>query len=574
GAKLWATTESNIQFFEITNVRGMYSTSEMVAHFGLGKEKVVETLKVIWPDGKINVRENVAANQTLTINYSEAGNATEEANEGSETILREGSGTTGLHYLHEENKFDDYQKQVLLPHKMSTLGPNLSVGDINQDGKSDLFIGGTAGIAGQLYVQSDNGTFSGVRQAALINDRLYEDMGSVFIDVDKDGDLDLYVVSGGNEFEAGSKSYQDRLYLNDGTGQLTSAPDKVPELTTSGGKVRACDFDEDGDEDLLVLGRHIPWSYPEPASSALLLNENGVFKNVTTTVASDLIEIGLMNDAQWIDYDQDGMKDIVMAGEWTSIIILKNLGEEFRKITSVTLDQAKGWWFSLEVADIDSDGDSDLLAGNLGLNYKYKATDEEPFEVYHYDFDNNGSKDVVLTYYNFGIQYPLRGRQCSAEQIPMLEKQFETYDIFASSDVSEIYGEDKLSESLHLEATTFASGYFENKGEGEFEFHALPVESQISSINDFVVEDVNDDGHLDIVLAGNQFNVEVETTRADAGYGMLLLGDGAGGFTSQSKNASGFYVPSEVRSMSKILMDGHPALIVGSNADSLKIFSW
>ncbi|NND35394.1 MAG: VCBS repeat-containing protein, partial [Saprospiraceae bacterium] len=358
------------------------------------------------------------------------------------------------------------------------------------------------------------------------------------------------------------------------TGQFSYSKDQIPAIKSSGSKVRACDFDLDGDLDLLVGGRHIPWSYPEPASSFLLVNENGVLIDKSAELAPDLKDIGIINDIKWVDLNQDERQDIVLVGEWTSIIILENTTEGFKRLTGTDLDNQKGWWFSVEASDIDADGDQDLLLGNLGLNYKYKASDSEPFEVYYYDFDENGSKDVVLTYYNFGIQYPLRGRECSSQQIPAIKEEFTNYDLFASSDVSDIYGESKLEQALHLEANNFASIYAENIGNGNFRISQLPVEAQVSSINDFVVDDFNGDHHLDVLLAGNLYDAEVETARADAGWGLLLLGDGKGGFETASKMVSGFYLPYDVKSLIPIKSGDEKMILAGCNNDKLRVFHY
>lgn len=571
GTKIWISTEKGNQFCEITNVRGMYSTSEPVAHFGLGEQSNVNQVKIQWPDGRSVIINNVEANQVLTVKYSDARKESIEKKSSSTPLMENKTNTIGLEHLHRENPFDDYKTQVLLPHKMSAFGPCLATGDVNGDELEDFFVGSSVGNVSALYVQKTDGTFELVNNETFTKDKRHEDLGAAFFDADNDKDLDLYVVSGGNEFLSSSKSYQDRLYLNDGAGNFTKATNQLPEKSFSGSKVRPMDIDRDGDIDLFVAGRHIPWSYPEPASSMLLINEGGQFKDATDKIAPGLKDIGIVNDAAWFDYDNDGWQDLLLVGEWMPITIFKNEKGQLSS-SPVALPSSAGWWFSVSTADMDGDGDKDIIAGNLGLNYKYKATEEEPFEIYYYDFDDNDSKDIVLTYYNYGIQYPLRGRQCSSEQVPEIKEKFENYNIFASATTAEVYGEDKLENALHYEAHTFASTYFENQGDGNFEAHPLPVLAQLSSVNDILINDINKDGHLDLILAGNLYDAEVETTRNDAGFGLVLTGDGTGKFNTMDRHESGFFVPYNVKSMASLNHLQGYFILVGCNNAPLQIF--
>ncbi|HNR06244.1 MAG TPA: VCBS repeat-containing protein [Saprospiraceae bacterium] len=573
GTKIWIETTAGPQFFEITGVRGMYSTSETIAHFGTGKNPIIKKVKVRWPDGKENLFTDVKADQVLKINYSTAAFPEPETKTVPAPLFTEINKEINFSHRHIENSFDDYKVQVLLPHKMSSFGPVLSTGDVNADGLADLFVGGAAGTPGVLYCQKADGSFEELINDCFTRDKNHEDMGSAFLDFDLDGDLDLYVVSGGNEFRPGSKSYQDRIYVNDGKGRFTKGEGILPELLFSGSKVRPCDFDGDGDPDLFIAGRHTTWAYPVPASSALLKNDQGKFTDVTAAMAPGFKDLGMINDAVWTDLDGNQKPDLVLAGEWTPILVFLNKGDQLvRNTDDFTLQSSTGWWFSIKAADMDRDGDQDLIAGNLGLNYKYKASEEEPFEVYYYDFDDNGSKDVVLTYYNFGVQFPLRGRQCSSEQVPALSQKFPTYDMFASSNVAQVYGKDKLKNALHLEAKTFASTYFENLGNGLFRPHILPTMAQLSSVNDIITEDFNKDGHMDLLLAGNLYQAEIETTRNDAGYGMILLGDGKSGFTALDRIKSGIFMPWDVKSLASMDSPSGRVILAGCNDDILRVF--
>jgi len=573
GTKVWIEAGGERQFFEITSVRGMYSTSEYIAHFGLNETVEVEKLIVRWIDGNQNVLTGIKADQVLLVKYSESTPAPPVIDEKKQQLFSNITEEMGIDYRHVENDFDDYEKQVLLPHKMSTLGPRLAAADVNGDGLDDFYVGGSSGTSGQLFYQKEDGTFEKQITPSISRDKIYEDLGAVFADIDGDDDLDLYVVSGGNEFEPRADEYQDRLYLNDGSGGFSREEDALPELNISGSGVYPSDFDQDGDLDLFVAGRHVPWAYPEPATSVLLRNEGGKFVDVTEDVAPDLVDIGMVNDATWVDFNDDGLQDLVLVGEWMPVTLLQNFGDHFTNVTGrANLEQSTGWWFSVEAADMDQDGDQDLIAGNLGLNYKYKASANEPFEVYYYDFDDNGSKDVVLAYYNYGIQYPLRGRECSSQQVPAIKTQFENYDLFASSDVFEIYGDQKLERSLHYEATTFASSYIENLGNGQFKLHPLPMEAQYSSINDIIVSDFSDDGQLDVLVAGNLYNAEVETARNDSGFGLLMVGNGKGQFEAIHKSESGFFVPYNVKSLAAIKGKNGKLVLVGCNDEDLQVF--
>jgi hypothetical protein len=568
------------QFWELTNVRGMYSTSENVAHFGVGTADVIEKVTVILPNGRVLERSEVAANQLLTIDIAEENIYTQYQYANSETPLFTAVQNSSLSdVIHRENDFDDYARQVLLPHKMSQFGPALAKGDVNGDGLEDVFVGGAMGQAGQLYVQKKDGRFIRHKGAdeALAEDAACEDLDALLFDLENDGDLDLYVVSGGNAFPPQHKMYQDRLYINDG-GVFSRDESRLPRFRESGGCVRACDYDEDGDLDLIVGGRHQPWSYPSPTLSRFLINENGVLKDATKTTAPDLIFLGMVTDLAWTDYDNDGDMDFIAVGEWMPITFFENQHGIFRKINKAeqpgqdVIPHSTGWWYSIEKADIDRDGDDDYLVGNLGLNYKYKANPNEPFEVYYEDFDKNGSKDIVLSYYNFGEQYPLRGRSCSSEQVPELAEKFPTYDIFASSTIKTVYGEENIERALHYAAQTFASVYIENKGHGTFKMTPLPNEAQLSSINDFEIQDFDGDTHDDILIAGNLFTSEIETTRNDAGNGLLLKGDGKGNWTPVSASVSGLFLPYDVKQIQSINTNKGTYYLFGCNDDALKVY--
>ena len=545
GAKVKLQTTAGAQWYMFTNVRGMYSTSEAIAHFGIPAGAEIESVEVTWWDGKISTLTSLQPNQVLTVDYQSAQKQKSSDQMDSEPLFSLESGA--LDFRHTENAFDDFDKQVLLPHKMSQFGPALAAGDVNQDGWEDLYLGGAMGQEGVLYLQHKKG-FKAHTQPVFTADKEHEDIDAEFFDADGDGDQDLYVVSGGNAKAPQDPIYQDRLYLNDGKGNFSLATDALPQFYDSGSCVRPQDIDNDGDIDLFIGGRHIPWDYPMPATSRILVNEGGTFQDMTKKWAKDLLDMGLVTDARWTDANQDGLFDLVVVGEWMPITLFEQKSDhKFADASSkYGLEGTQGWWYGLEIADMDGDGDEDIVAGNLGLNYKYKTAPNEPFEVYYKDFDENGSRDIVLSYYNFGEKYPLRGRSCSSEQVPMLRVKFPTYDLFAGSDLETVYGEDELATSLNYQAHTFASLYLERTPNG-FTAQPLPNAAQTSSLNTFLAEDFDQDGHKDLLVAGNLFTSEVETPRNDAQVGALLKGFSNGTFEAVHPTLSGIVLPYDVK---------------------------
>ena len=564
GTKLTLTVGDQQQFIETTNVRGMYSTSEQVVHFGLGSATMAERLTIEWPDGTLSMLKHLEGDQLLEVKKSTSQPVTEIGT--NETLFKE-EQETGIGFKHSENYFDDYRYQILLPHELSHFGPSLATGDVNGDNRTDIYIGGASGQRGTLYLQKKSGKFQAAGKQPWIQHSLQEDVSAVFFDSDQDGDLDLYVGSGGNEFEANSPFYKDRIYLNDGKGNFIVSSGLLPDLSISTGIVRSFDCDLDGDHDLFVGERFIPRDYPSPASGHLLENTDGVFKDVTATKAPSLPGIGLITDAISSDINKDGRPDLLIVGEWMSPQLLINESDGFKNESeNFGLGHLKGWWFSITKGDFDKDGDDDFILGNLGLNYKYKASEKEPFEVYYNDFDGNGNKDIVLSYYNFGTQFPVRGRSCSSQQVPELAEKFETYELFASSALEDIYEPQLLAGGLHLEATTFSSVFLENK-HTSFNATPLPTESQFSVIQDAITGDFNEDGNLDVIHGGNLYVSEVETTRADAGIGGVLLGDGKGSFKYVSSIESGIFIQKDIRKIAHISGPTEGRILFVSNDD-------
>ncbi|MAW94374.1 VCBS repeat-containing protein [Leeuwenhoekiella sp. UBA6783] len=571
GSRIRAYNAGNAQLVETTNVRGIYSTSEQTAHFGLGAGTKLDSLVVIWPNSKKTILQNVPGNQELTLVMEDAEEIVEPVVNKNESVLFEETEATPVQLVHIENEYDDYSNQVLLPHKMSQFGPALAKGDVNNDGLEDLYFGGASGYAPQLLVQDQSGTFTATNTDFWDKENAFEDVDALFFDVDGDGFQDLYVVSGGNEYPVNDFHYVDRIYLNDGKGNFKKGA--IQNIgRDSGSAVKAMDYDNDGDIDLFVGGRHWPHQYPMPASSMLLVNENGRLINKTKELAPELENIGMITDALWEDIDGDDDFDLILVGEWMPVTVFVNNDGVLEKQAVADLEHTTGWWYAIEKGDFDQDGDMDFIAGNMGLNYKYQTTPDEPFDIYYNDFDGNGSYDIVLGYHDEDKHFPLRGFSCSSQQIPGLKAEIKQYDIFASLELDDIYGEKKLDKSLHYVADTFASVYIENKGAGNFEVHPLPRIAQLSSINDILVKDFNADGNLDALVVGNLFVSEIETPRNDAGTGILMLGDGKGNFETLSVTQSGFFANEDAKKIAEIKVGENQFIVVANNNDKAQWF--
>jgi len=573
GAKILIKYANQQQIFQMKVTRGFQSSSEHIAHFGLGRHTQVDEIEVVWLDGKRTIQTNVATNQLINIKYDDGMATSIDNEEKNDPPLFEDITADALQpvFKHTENKFDDYKIQILLPHKLSQLGPFISVADVNDDGLEDFYIGGAHQQSGALYIQSINGTFSQKEVSVFDQDRIYEDMGSCFFDADGDGDNDLYVVSGSTELEAKTNYYQDRLYLNNGKGDFLRS-NGLPEILSSGSCVVPADYDQDGDMDLFVGGRVFPNHFPYPTPSYLLQNDNGQFQDIAMNTSFEVTMQGMVTSAVWDDIDGDGDEDLITVGEWMPIKIFENQEGIFSDITAVYgLENTVGWWNRIIKSDYDGDGDIDFIVGNLGLNHKFHASSEQPFHVYCSDFDQNGSFDIVLAEYYGEDQVPVRGRECSSEQMPFIAEKFSTYKAFSEANIDDILGE-KKQQSLHYEAQMFESIILERNGTG-FSIKKLPSLAQIAPINGIVSADFNNDQIKDLLIAGNMYQTEAETTRDDASIGLILTGNGKD-LDPMTTKQSGFFVPQDVKDVKRINIgkDNQVGILVGVNDGSLRLF--
>ena len=564
------------QVLEQSPYRGYKSTVEDALHFGLGAAATVDSLEVRWPDGTYQLLLDVAADQVVTVDHRAAGPAPSPGEAPvAPPLMRSATAGSGLAAVHRERHAPDFKVTPLLHRKHSRDGPGLAIGDVDGNGLDDVFLGADLDRPRSMFLQVAPGRFE---ERPLPMDTTYEDMGALFFDADGDGALDLYVVSGGSFPPQRDMSYQDRLFMNDGSGTLRHDPQALPVVNASGASVIAADHDGDGDLDLFVGGRIVPGEYPMPARSMLLRNDSRPgaprFVDVTEAVAPGLEHVGLVTSALWTDFDGDGQVDLLLAGEWMPLTFYRNEGGRFTDVTAATgLGKTNGWWNSLVAGDFDGDGDTDYVAGNLGLNTRLRASESEPVRVHARDFDGNGSVDPILSYYLDGKSYPVAPRDAMIDQIIAMKGRFPRYADYAAATMDRTLAEEDLASAYVVESHVMETSMVENLGDGRFALRPLPTQAQLAPMYGMVVGDRDGDDVLDLLMVGNSYASETSFGWYDAATGLLLRGDGEGGFSAEAYGRSGFFVDGDAKAAAELLVDETRSLVlVTQNDDSLEVF--
>ena len=574
GTQVTLTVGDTTFYQELVTSKGFQSSIDYTLLFGLGNSASVDKLEIQWTSGKVSTLSNVPINQKLVLEEKSAGTMVVEKVENSPkeppSLFQKIEDTKGLNFQHQENKYSDFDRDRLLFQMISSEGPKLAVGDVNADGRKDIFIGGAAGQVASLFIQNEQSTFNKSNQQLWEQQKHSEDTDALFFDADGDGDQDLYVARGSNEFSSISPALIDHLYFNDGVGDFTKAPTNFPiQKIESTSCVRASDFDGDGDLDLFVGVRLKPKVYGVPVSSYLLENDGqGKFKDNTQKIAPDLKGIGMVTDALWIDYDKDEDEDLIVVGEWMPITIFENSNGKLTENSKFQIPNSNGLWNCIKAGDFNEDGYLDFVIGNHGWNSRLKASTEKPLSLYVNDYDGNKTAEQILTTYNGDQAYPLALRHDLVMQLPSLKKKYLRYEDYQLQSIDDLFSEKQVRTSARSQVYTTASSIAINKGNGQFDLQPLPVAAQLAPMYALLIKDVNKDQHLDILMGGNFYRSKPEVGIYDGSQGVLLVGDGVGGFTNVPATSSGFLVLGEIRDIEQL----EELIVVARNNDALQIF--
>jgi len=576
--------QGQIQRVYLLSGRGYLSKSENTLHFGLGNMEQIDSLVVTWADNQETLLKTVAINQVLTVEYQTANKRNKTIASKPTPLFEDETNQSGLQYEDKEIDFADFNFQRTLPHKFSQYGPSIAVADVTGDGLQDVFLGGSGTFQETWLLQKSDGSFITKKVNYKSHPKLWqEDAGSLLFDADGDQDNDLYLVRGGGQFLTNDSLYQDVLLLNNGKGDFTVAPNALPTIHANGSCVKAADFDGDGDLDLFVGSRVLPFTYPFADRSYLLKNEtqNGQvrFIDVTSAICPELQKPGMVSDALWTDFNNDNRPDLLLACEWMPIKVFENQGTKLKEITATSgLANASGWWNSLAAADFDHDGDMDYVAGNFGENLYYQCTSEQPIRIYGKDWDSNGMVDPLISCYwqdSLGKkqEYLYHPREDLIKQLTVIRKKYNTHGAYGEATVQDMFSPDDLQGALILSANWMKSAVIENLGNGKFNLHALPKEAQLAPIYGILPYDANGDGRLDLLLVGNDFGMEVQQGRADAFAGLVLLQDEKLNFRPLSLAETQFHIPGDARGLVSLITASNQHLILAiQNRDFLKVF--
>ncbi|MEQ9378424.1 MAG: VCBS repeat-containing protein [Imperialibacter sp.] len=573
GAKLFAYADGKVFYQENFVSRGFQSSVSPWVHFGLGEIKTLDSLRVVWPGGKTQLLTKVEINRSIQLEETEAKLFYRAVERKERPLLIDVTDGQGIDFTHKENNFNDFNREFLIPHLVSKEGPKVAVVDFNSDGKDDFYIGNASGALSSFFVSASDSTFSTLLLPRQVDNMRMEETNCLFFDANGDGLPDLYIVSGGNEFSPRNNNLKDRLLINNGAGGFTDQSNGLPDAYQHGSVATAADIDQDGDQDLFIGGRVVPGQYGALPLSYVLLNDGtGKFTDATADIAPALGEVGMVTDAQWIDLNGDTYPELVVVGEWMPIAIYGNNKGQLTRLYFEGLAHSNGWWSALKLTDVDNDGDTDFIVGNLGANTRHKATLEFPMHLYSNDFDENGSMDQVLCYSTPQGVFTVNTKDELIKQIPSLKKNFVKHVDFAGKTVEEIFGETALNNSLHLQASTFETVWVENINNQGFKIHPLPTQAQFAPVAAIETADLNGDGHTDILLGGNSFSSSPYFGTYDASQGLVLLGDGKGKFNPVSARKSGLKVAGEIKDIKTLHFPGKLLFVIARNNDKPVIY--